>query len=158
MVGVEMLAGAVPVAIEGMTTSSWLLVALNLLFGGGLVAGAIKVWPQLKRIASDERADQRDHRKDYLEDMRKRIGDLEREVKEAKETAHSSELKLVYAINAIQLLASKVRASDPDDPVLKHAMELLSAALTGGLEPWERVLDRNLPATREKFGKKGDEI
>lgn len=133
--------------------SSWLLVGLNVLFGGGLVAAAIKVWPQLKQIASEERAKERGFRKDELDDMRQRITDLERQVKEAKDTAHSSEMKLVFAINAVRLLAGKVAAENPDDPVLKQAMEMLSASITGDLGAWERELAVKLPEVREKYGK-----
>ena len=125
---------AVPVAIQGWTSSTYLLVALNLILGGGFTAAIVKVWPQLKTIAAASR-------RDDLDDLRSRVGTLEGQVQAANTAAHRAEMKLVYAVNAFQLLAGRIRSDDPNDPVLKQANDLLQLAATGDLSIWMRELD-----------------
>lgn len=129
-----MSAAAVPVAITGWTTSTYLLFALNLVLGGGFMAAAIKVWPQLKTIAASSR-------RDDLDDLRERVISLEAKVQSANDAAHRSEMKLVYAVNAIQLLAGRIRSDDPNDPILKQANDMLQLATTGELSIWMREFD-----------------
>lgn len=129
-----MTAHAVPVAITGWTTSTYLLAVLNVLFGGGLVAGIIKVWPQIKQIAASAR-------RSDIERLEERVGTLETQVLAANNAAHRSEMKLVYAINAIQLLAGRIRSDNPDDPILKQANDMLQLATTGEMSIWMRDLD-----------------
>ncbi|MBB4857026.1 hypothetical protein HNO88_000323 [Novosphingobium chloroacetimidivorans] len=123
----------VPVAIQGWTTSTYLLVVLNGLFAGGLLAAIVKVWPRLKEIAANAR-------RDDLDDLRERIVVLEGKVTTADAAAHRAELKLVYAVNAIQLLAGDIRAKDPNNPILKQANDMLKLATTGDLGIWEYEL------------------
>jgi len=133
---------AVPVAIQGWTTSTYLLAALNALFIGGGAAAVVKVWPQLKQIAASIR-------RDDLDDLRARVGSLEAQVTEANTAAHRSEMKLVYVINAFQLLAGKIRDTDPDDPTLRQANEILKLATTGELGVWMRELDLHAKPQKE---------
>lgn len=111
--------------------------------GLAVLAGVVKVWPKLVELLIGQR-------RDDLDDMRKRISDLEAKVETASTAAHAAEMKLVYAVAAIQLLAAKVRASSPDDPTLKQAMELLSAATNGVLSGWHSELSNELSRMKGK--------
>lgn len=144
-----MSANAVPVAIHGWTTSTYLLFALNLLLGGGGVVAVVKVWPELKKIATTSRRDE-------LDDLRERITSLEGKVQNANDAAHRSEMKLVYAVNAIQLLAGRIRSDDPNDPILKQANDMLQLATTGELSIWMREFDVAAAAAKAKAHKEGD--
>lgn len=126
---------AVPVAVHGMTWTAALVGILNLLVGGALVA-LVKQWPNLRKLNNEREAAQQAIKRDEMDDMRERIAALETKVDAANKLAHDAEMKLVYAVNAVQLLAARIRADNPDDPTLKQAMEMLAAATSGGLPGW----------------------
>lgn len=140
------MSSAVPVTMHGFTWGSGLLVILNLLVGGGI----IKAWPALKKIAADRELAISQGRREDMDDMRKRITDLESKVEAASQAAHSAEMKLVFAVSAVQLLAARIRANNPDDPTLKQAMELLAAATTGDLPSWGKKLSDGINRRREE--------
>ncbi|MFS0771026.1 hypothetical protein [Sphingomonas sp. 1P08PE] len=102
----------------------------------GFFGAMVKAWPALKKLANEREAGALAARAEDMEDMRKRISDLEAKVETASTAAHSAELKLVYAVSAVQLLAAKIRADNPNDPALLQAMELLKAATSGEMPPW----------------------
>lgn len=102
----------------------------------GLFGAMVKAWPALKKLANEREAGALAARAEDMEDMRKRITDLEGKVESASAAAHSAELKLVYAVSAVQLLAAKIRSDNPNDPALLQAMELLKAATSGEMPPW----------------------
>ncbi|HEX8382462.1 MAG TPA: hypothetical protein VF592_03705 [Sphingomonas sp.] len=106
-----------------------------------LAAGVVRVWPRLVELfMGQRRAD--------IEDLRKRISELETKVDAAHTAAHTAEMKLVYAVAAIQLLAAKVRADNPNDPTLAQAMELLAAATSGGFPGIDQRLAAGLSKMR----------
>lgn len=120
-----------PIAVKSATgfwtaAGVWTGVILGVLTLLGII---VKAWPRLLELLIGQR-------RNDLDDMRKRIGDLEAKVELASTAAHAAEMKLVYAVAAVQLLAANVRARSPDDPTLKQAMELLAAATSGGLSGW----------------------
>lgn len=126
---------SVPVHVSGFSWTAILVALLNVLVGGALVA-AIKNWPRLKELTIGQR-------RDDMALMDGRIASLERQVKEAtakieeaNTVAHTAEMKLVYAVSAVHLLATKIRADNPNDPTLLQAMELLTAATTGTMPDW----------------------
>jgi len=122
-----------------MTALTWtgaLVGLLNLLVGGALVT-AIKNWPRVKELTIGQR-------RGDLDDMRTRITSLEAKVEIASTAAHAAELKLVYAVSAVQLLATKIRADNPNDPTLAQAMELLAAATGGEMPSWATKLSKGL--------------
>ncbi|HEX8415010.1 MAG TPA: hypothetical protein VF637_14155 [Sphingomicrobium sp.] len=80
--------------------------------------------------------------------MRKRITDLEAKIQTASASAHSAEMKLVYSVSAVQLLATKIRADNLNDPALLQAMELLKAATSGEMPPWVGKVTAGLNNTR----------
>lgn len=116
---------AVPVAVHGFTWTAALVGLLNLLIGGALVA-IIKNWPRLKELAIGQR-------RDDLDDFRERVTTLEAKVEAATASAHSAEMKLIYAVSAVQLLMGRLQAEAPDDPAIRQARELLAAATSGGM-------------------------
>lgn len=117
-------------------------------WGWGLFAivtlALIKGWPAISDAVTRARVAIAEGRKGTIDDLRERIVALEGKVESASAAAHSAELRLVYAVSAVQLLAAPIRADNPDDPVLRQAMELLSAATTGGLPPWSSKLANGL--------------
>lgn len=127
-----MIPNPLPVIEKGFSWSNALLVTLNLLVGGALVA-LIKNWPRLKELGIFQR-------KNDMDDLNRRIGVLESKVEVASNAAHAAEMKLVYAVSAVRLLAAKIRSDNPNDPTLLQAMELLSAAMSGGLHGWGEKL------------------
>ncbi|MBW6531935.1 hypothetical protein KZ820_14430 [Sphingomonas sp. RRHST34] len=130
----------VPVAVHGFTWTAALVAFLNVLVGGGIVGGIIKVWPMLKKLSNEREAAVASLRRDDMDDMRQRITELEKKVDDASSAAHAAEMKLVHAVAAVQLLAAKIRADNPEDPTLRQAMELLAAATTGTLGGWATKL------------------
>lgn len=133
---------SVPVHSVGFGWVAALVALLNVLVGGALVA-AIKNAPKLRELANTRR-------RDDLDDMRQRIADLEKKAEAAFEVAHKAEMKLVYAVSAIQLLAARIRADNPDDPTLKQASELLAAATAGGLSEWAERLSGGISKMKGK--------
>ena len=109
-----------------------------------VVLALIKGWPAISDAVTRARVALAEGRKSTIDDLRERIAALEGKVESASAAAHAAELRLVYAVSAVQLLAAPIRADNPDDPVLKQAMELLSAATTGGLPPWSSKLAQGL--------------
>jgi HAMP domain-containing protein len=131
-----MMPNPMPVHVAGITWTGALVGLLNVLVGGALVA-AIRNWPRLRELTIGQR-------KDDLDDMRKRITDLETKVESASAAAHSAEMKLVYAVSAVQLLAAKIRADNPNDPTLLQALELLAAATGGEMPGWAGKLSKGV--------------
>lgn len=113
-----------------------------------VLVALIKAWPLLTAQAIKAREQMRSEKRAELDDLRRRIGELEKGVTAATKAAHEAELKLVYAVSAIQLLAAKVRRDAPDDPALQQAMELLSAATGGGLPGWAGKLAGGLTSIK----------
>jgi len=125
----------VTVAVQGWTWSAGLLATLNAVALGVAVA-LVKAWPALKKIANDREKTALEARGEDMATMTARLEALERKVESASALAHAAEMKLVYAVNAVQLLAARIRADNPTDPTLLQAMELLAAATSGGLPGW----------------------
>lgn len=137
---------AIPVIVTG-TGWTWTAIfgaaqtAIALVLGGGGFVAIVKVWPRMKELAIGQR-------RSDLDDMRDRIGELEKKVEVASASAHAAEMKLVYAVSAVQLLAAKVRADNPDDPTLAQAMELIAAATGGEMPSWAGKLAKGLSSTK----------
>lgn len=119
---------AVPVAVTGFTWTAALVGFLNVLIGGGIVGGIIKVWPMLKKLANEREAAIATGRRDDMDDMRQRIIALESKVEDVTTRAHQVEMKLVSALAAYRLIASELQKIDPDSPILKQAQELLNVS------------------------------
>lgn len=96
----------------------------------------IKGWPAIVDATTRAREAMAAGKRGTIEDLRDRIVALEAKVETASQAAHTAEMKLVYAVSAVQLLAARIRADNPDDPTLAQAMELLSAATGGALPGW----------------------
>ncbi len=109
----------------------------------------IKGWPAISDANARARESIATRKSNTIDDLRDRIGLLEAKVESASTAAHAAELKLVYAVNAVQLLAARIRSDNPDDPALQQAMELLSAATTGGLTNWAGKLANGLNDIRD---------
>lgn len=108
----------------------------------------IKGWPAISDAVTRARVALAEGRKSTIDDLRDRIVALEGKVETASTAAHAAEMKLVYAVSAVQLLAARIRADNPDDPALVQAMELLSAATTGGLPAWAPKLSQQLDSIK----------
>lgn len=121
-------------------------------WGWGLFAivtlALIKGWPAISDAVTRAKVAIAQGRKSTIDDLRERIVALESKVETASTAAHAAEMKLVYAVSAVQLLAARIRADNPDDPALKQAMELLSAATTGGLPAWSSKLATGLDGVK----------
>lgn len=128
---------AIPVqSATGLWTAAGVWTGVAIAAFAALTA-VVKVWPRLVELLIGQR-------RSDLEDLRARITVLEGKVEAASSAAHTAEMKLVYAVAAIQLLAAKVRADNPSDPTLAQAMELLSAATSGGMPGWSAKLAAGL--------------
>lgn len=121
-------------------------------WGWGLLlafsTGLIKGWPAIVDATTRAKEALANRKSNVIEDLRERIVALESKVESASLLAHTAEMKLVYAVSAVQLLAARIRADNPDDPALKQAMELLSAATTGGMPGWSNKLAVGLDTVR----------
>lgn len=104
----------------------------------------IRGWPAIVDATTRAKEALANRKSNVIEDLRERIVALESKVEAASTLAHTAEMKLVYAVSAVQLLAARIRADNPDDPALRQAMELLSAATTGGLPGWGAKLSAGL--------------
>jgi hypothetical protein len=133
----------VTVAVQGWTWSAGLLATLNAVVIGVAVA-FVKAWPALKKIANDREKTALEARGADMVKMNERVAALEARVETASQAAHSAEMKLVYAVNAVQLLAAPIRAANPNDPTLLQAMELLAAATVGGMPGWAPKISAEL--------------
>ncbi len=143
-------ATAVPVA-GGWTWSTTFQLAqavITAVIGGGFLKAWVQNGPLLRKIEADATAAAAAVRRDDMDDMRERITQLEAKVEGATQAAHKAEMKLVYAVSAVQLLAAKIRAENPNDPTLRQAAELLAAATSGDLPGWEQKLTTGL--TKDK--------
>lgn len=109
-----------------------------------VLVALVKGWPVLKKIANEREAGLLASRAADMDEMREQIAGLTTKVEAAVDAAHKAELKLVYAVSAVQLLAARIRADNPDDPSLKQAMELLAAATGGILPSWEQQLSNGV--------------
>jgi hypothetical protein len=122
-------------------------------WGWGLFAmvslALIKGWPAISDAVTRARVALAEGKKGTIDDLRGRIVALEGRVDTASTAAHAAEMKLVYAVSAVQLLAARIRADNPDDPALMQAMELLKAATTGGLPGWAPKLAQGLDEIEE---------
>lgn len=135
-------AAAIPVksATGAMTAAGvWagvIMLALTILLA------AVKIWPKMRELDIGQR-------KDDLADLRTRIIALESKVEEANsratsanDKAHQSDMKLVSAVAAFQLVTTELRKHDPDSPALRQAQDLMAMAATGdfGMDRAVRVL------------------
>ena len=109
-----------------------------------IMTALIKGWPAIVDATTRAKEALANRKSNVIDDLRDRIVALEGKVESASLAAHTAEMKLVYAVSAVQLLAARIRADNPDDPALKQAMELLSAATTGGLPAWGAKLSAGL--------------
>lgn len=107
----------------------WALLASVLL-------AIIKGWPLLTRLRNERETGLLGAQSIEMEKLNRRIEQLEAKAEAAMAAAHSADMKLIYAVNAVQLLAAKIRAHDPNDPALAQAMELLRAATSGEVPAW----------------------
>lgn len=101
----------------------------------------IKVWPiindQLIKVKEKRRSDKRDDMAEWRQEMRDRITALETDVRDAKagmqaanERSHRLEIHLMTVTNAFQMVAGELRKHDPDNPVLKQAVDMVGLAVT----------------------------
>jgi len=122
-------------------------------WGWGLFAmvalALIKGWPAISDAVTRAKVVIAQGRKNATDELLTRIIALEAKVETASTAAHTAEMKLVYAVSAVQLLAARIRAENPDDPTLQQAMELLSAATTGGIPPWAPKLASGIAAMQD---------
>lgn len=130
-----MTGNGVPTEVTNFTWSA-LFGLIAVLINGTAFGVWLKTRPLMKQRENERELTALTARAEDMDDMRKRIGDLETKVETASASAHSAEMKLVYAVSAVQLLAAKIRADNPNDPALLQAMELLKAATSGEMPPW----------------------
>lgn len=133
----------IPTEVTNFTWSAFFGL-LAVIINGTAFGVWLKTRPAMKKLEIDREAGALATRGEDMDDMRKRISDLETKVDTAVASAHAAELKLVYAVSAVQLLAAKIRADNPNDPALLQAMELLKAATSGEMPPWAGKVATNL--------------
>ena len=102
-----------------------------IMLGLVLLIAVVKIMPKMKELRIGEKRGE-------LDDLRERIVALETKVEEANrhadlanEKSHRSEMKLMAAVSAFQLVTTDLRKHDPDSPALRQAQELMSMAATG---------------------------
>jgi outer membrane murein-binding lipoprotein Lpp len=112
---------------------------VNTLLGGGLVAGFMRIWPKLRQQVIDQR-------RSDIDDLRKRTEVLEAKVDKAnaeaakareetaevrmKAQADTAEIRMSMQTTntACQLMAGELRRIDPDNQVLRQALDLMKQA------------------------------
>lgn len=120
--------------IEGIiakgTPSGWTLCILAL---GGLF-GIWRIYAlqrtKIRELDIGEDATIRADRRSDIDKLNDRIAALEGKVNDANNAAHMTQMKLVSTLAAFRLLASELQKVDPDNPVLKQAMDLIGLAAT----------------------------
>lgn len=111
---------------------------------GGIVTGILKIWPKLQALSNEKR-------KDELEKMGIRIGELEKKVDLANTRAAEAErnaneirihaearlnevsMKMVTLTTAFTLAAGELARKDPDNQILKQAKALAGQAASDDL-------------------------
>lgn len=128
--------GMSEVLVASMKRAPWGWTGL-LLFLGMLV----KVWPiindQLLKVREKRRTDKRDDMAEWRQEMRDRIAALEADVNAAKtktdtanERSHRLEIHLMTVTNAFQMVCGELRKHDPENLVLKQAVDMVGLAVT----------------------------
>lgn len=112
------------------TTSGWTICGI-------LLMGLFSIWAIYARLSPKRReqdiaedAQLRTEKRDDIAKLTDRITLLERKVEEANTSAHNTQMRLVSTLAAFRLLASELQKVDPDNPVLKQAMDLIGLAAT----------------------------
>lgn len=105
-----------------------------------VLVALIKGWPALKKIAAERETGLLAARGEDIEDMRTRIGDLEKRVDQANEAANVArdaaniiKLQMVSMQAAFELVAGELEKADPDNKVLKQARRLIAQAATSDM-------------------------
>ena len=106
----------------------------------GLFGTMVKVWPALKKLANERETGALASRAEDMDDMRKRIGELETKVERAnddatiaKDSANIVRMQMVSMQAAFELVAGELERADPDNMVLQHARRLLAQAATSDM-------------------------
>lgn len=110
---------------------------------------------QIADAQAQKRAEQLDVDKEGRSDLRDRIIALEalvrdqgQKIESLQAKANDYQMKLVSALAAFRLLAGEIEKTDPKNPVLKQATDLIGMASTGDMG-MGKVVDElsRLPAT-----------
>ncbi len=120
--------------VEGIlskgTASGWTLCVIGLVGLFGVWRILVLQRPKIREMEMGEDAKLRTERRDDITALNDRIALLERKVDDANTSAHNTEMRLVSTLAAFRLLASELQKVDPDNPVLKQAMDLIGLAAT----------------------------
>lgn len=120
--------------VEGIlskgTASGWTLCVIGLVGLFGIWRIYVLQSPKRREQDIAEDAQLRVEKRDDIAKLTDRIALLERKVDEANTSAHMTQMKLVSTLAAFRLLASELQKVDPDNPVLKQAMDLIGLAAT----------------------------
>lgn len=117
-------------ALAASTITGWTLCALGVLglFGIWRIYALQRV--KMRELEIGEDASIRATKRSDVEALNDRIAKLERKVEEANTSAHQTQMRLVSTLAAFRLLASELQKVDPDNPVLKQAVDLIGLAAT----------------------------
>lgn len=136
---INALAGSVERAPWG-----WALLLIALLT-------LIKVWPIINQQVLEAKKQIRSERREDAATNSQRIEALEAKVESLTNQAQSYQMKLVSALAAFRLLAGEIEKSDPKNPVLKQANDLIGMASSGDMG-MGKVMDElsRIPAVKGK--------
>jgi hypothetical protein len=106
----------------------------------GLFGAMVRAWPALKKLANERETGALASRAEDMDDMRKRIGELETKVERAnddatiaKDSANIVRMQMVSMQAAFELVAGELERADPENMVLQHARRLLAQAATSDM-------------------------
>lgn len=106
----------------------------------GLFGAMVKVWPAVRKLANERESGALAARAEDMDDMRKRIGDLETKVEKAnddaaiaRDSANIVRMQMVSMQAAFELVASELERADPSNVVLQQARKLIAQAATDDL-------------------------
>lgn len=163
------VAAAVPVAIHGVSGGSVGIILTILLSATGTwIVAYFRILPRLyeaitarRKIeieAGDALREANDViRKGQIEELMERVAKLERQVEEATRHANAADertnvmkLKMVSLNAAFQLVAGEMRRTDPDNAILKQALDLIAIAATEDMGFNKAMVELSkLPGTKD---------
>ncbi|RSV15695.1 hypothetical protein CA235_07535 [Sphingomonas sp. ABOLF] len=123
--------------IARSTATGWWLCGIGMAGLFGMWRIYVMLRPKMEELKQKAEAAERDDKNNDINRLEARIIALESKVDQAETKAdqaeakvHAVEMKQVSTLAAFRLVASELQRHDPDNPVLRQAMDLIGLAAT----------------------------